>query len=218
MDLQRELTELRRAILTMAGAVEQRVEQAIDALLEGDAALARRVREGDREIDAMDVEIESACLRILALCQPVAADLRFVLSVMRINTDLERVGDEAKSIAKRVLDLGEAPTFEMPPMLREMADAARRMLNDALTALAEEDAQLGRRIRRADEQVDDLQKEVFAWAQDQIPRNVEGTRAAIDILSIARRLERIADLSTNVAEDVIFLTEGSLVRHARGPA
>ncbi|MHC4493447.1 MAG: phosphate signaling complex protein PhoU [Planctomycetota bacterium] len=215
MELQRELTDLRRAILTMAGVVEERVQQVSQGLIDSRFDLAERVRHGDREIDEMDVDIEAECLRILALLHPVATDLRFVLAVMRINTDLERVGDEAKSIAKRVLDLKVATPIEMPDALYKMATAAGRMLSDALTALAQEDADLGRRVKRADQQVDDLQKEIFAWIQEEIPQHVESTRAALDVLSIARRLERIGDLATNIAEDVIFLTEGALVRHER---
>jgi phosphate transport system protein len=209
------LTDLRRAILTMGSAVEQRVGDAIEALFRNRVDLAERVRHGDREIDAMDVDIEAECLRILALAQPVAADLRFVLAVLRMNTDFERIGDEAKSIARRVLDLAEADAIEYPPILHEMAEASRNMLGDALTALTDGNADLGRQVRQADETVDELQKKVIVWVQEEIPRRVEATRAAIDILSIARRLERIADLATNVAEDVIFLIEGAQVRHAR---
>ena len=215
IELRRELTELRRAILTMGSAVEERVKQANQGLLDGRRDLAEHVRNGDHEIDAMDVDIEAACLRILALSHPVAADLRFVLSVLRINNDLERIGDEAKSIAKRVLDLDENRPIKYPDGLYTMAEASMRMLSDALTALAEEDVELCRRIKRNDQQVDDLQKEIFAWVQKEIPRHVEATPAAIDILSIARRFERIADLATNIAEDVMFLAEGSLVRHVR---
>jgi phosphate transport system protein len=215
IDLHQELTELRRAILSMGSIVEQRVEQVVDAIFASNTELAQRVREGDRTIDEMDVDIERRCLRILALSHPVAVDLRFVLAVTRINNDLERIGDEAKSIAKRVLDLGDTTPVEFPDALRQMADASRRMLGEALTALADEDPNLCRRIRHEDEQVDALQKEIFTWIQQEIPRHVEATRAAIDVLSIARRLERIGDLSTNIAEDVIFLSEGSLVRHVR---
>jgi phosphate transport system protein len=215
IDLHKELTDLRRSILTMGSLVEQRVEQAIDALFRADAEGARSVRQGDREIDEMEVDIEAGCLRVLALSQPVAADLRLVLAVLRINNELERAGDEAESIAKRVLDLGQATPVELPETLRRMAEASQRMLRDAITALADGDAALARRVREADQQVDDHQKEIFAWVQEEIPRHVDGTRGAIDLLSVARRLERIADLATNIAEDVIFLVEGAQVRHAR---
>lgn len=213
IDLSRGLIDLRRSILTMGSAVEQRVQRSVQALLEGRPDVAHAVREGDQEIDEMDVDIEAECLRVLALTQPVAADLRLVMVVLRVNNELERIGDEAKSIAKRVLDLGAAPPVELPAVLRRMAPAAVRMLGDALTALAESDAGLCRDVIAADEQVDELQKAVFEWVQDEIPRHVEATRAAIDILSVARRLERIGDLSTNIAENVIFLVEGSPVRH-----
>jgi phosphate transport system protein len=215
IDLQHELTELRRAILTMGSLVEQRVEQAIDALLRGEVQEARFVRQGDGDIDEMDVDIEAECLRVLALSQPVAADLRFVLTVLRVNGELERIGDQAKSIAKRVIDLSETAPMDVPVILREMAAATRSMLSDALTAFAEEDAELSRQVLAADEQVDAYQKQIFAWVQEEIPRHVDETRAVIDLLSVARRLERIADLATNIAENVIFLVKGSQVRHAK---
>ncbi|MHC4082605.1 MAG: phosphate signaling complex protein PhoU [Planctomycetota bacterium] len=215
IDLHKELTELRRTILTMGSLVEQRVEQAIDALLRGELDEARSVRLGDRDIDEMDVDIEAECLRVLALSQPVAADLRFVLAALRINGELERIGDQAKSIAKRVIDLGQAGPVEVPVTLREMAAASRKMLSDALTALSEEDPRLCRQVLAADDQVDAYQKQIFAWVQEEIPRHVDGTRAVIDLLSVAQRLERIADLATNIAENVIFLVEGSQVRHAK---
>jgi phosphate transport system protein len=215
IDLHKELTELRRSILTMGSVVEQRVGQVTDALFRGDLEQARSVRGGDREIDEMDVDIEAECLRVLALSQPVAADLRFVLAVMRINGELERIGDQAKSIAKRVIDLSETNPLEVPLTLRKMAQASRGMLGDALTALAEENAALSRQVLASDEQVDTYQKEIFAWIQEEIPRHVDATRAAIDLLSVARRLERIADLATNIAENVIFFVEGAQVRHAQ---
>jgi phosphate transport system protein len=215
IDLRRELTELRRAILGMGSVVEQRVDRVLDALDRGDVELARTVRTSDREIDEMENDIESECLRVLALCQPVAADLRLVMTVLRINGTLERIGDNAKSIAKRIIDLGPANPHAPPRTLAVMAEAARGMLADALTGLAEHDAALCRRVRGADEQVDAHQKEIFTWIQEEIPRRVDATRAAINYLSIARRLERIADLATNIAEDVIFLVEGALVRHLR---
>jgi phosphate transport system protein len=212
-DLQDELTDLRRAILSMGASVEQRVNRAIDSLLSSDLELAREVGGGDEEIDAMDVDIEAECLRILALSQPVAGDLRFVLAVMRINSDLERIADMAEGISKRVIDLQSQTPIAVPSAVVEMAGSARRMLAEALSAFADEDVALCLRIRRSDRQVDDLQREVFAWIQDEIPRHVEATRAAIDILSIARKLERIADQATNIAEDVYFIVKGAVIRH-----
>jgi len=214
IELQKELLALRRQVLTMGASVESRVADAIDALIKGDLNEARHVRTGDDEIDAMDIDIEKECLRILALTQPVAGDLRFIFAVIRINSDLERIADSAKSIAKRVIALLEdGNSIEIPAALSQMARSAHNMLSDALAALSNQDAGLCNHIRRADQQVDDLLKEMFAWAQSEIPQNVAITSAAIDLLSIARKLERIADMATNIAEDVIFIVEGEIVRH-----
>lgn len=213
IDLPAELTDLRRAILTMGASVEQRVFKAIDGLLDHDLRAAETVRSGDNEIDEMEVDIESECLRVLALSQPVASDLRFVLAVMRINTDLERVGDLAKSISKRVIALERSGGVEFPPSLAEMAYSARKMFSDVLAALADQDAEACRKVRRSDERVNDLQREVFVWAQEEMRRNVEHLESVLDVLSVARKLERIADMATNIAEDVIFLVEGTIVRH-----
>jgi phosphate transport system protein len=215
IELPGELTNLRRNILKMGAAVEQRVEQSVEALLTGDVELAGHVRGGDDEIDQMEIDNEEECLHILALAQPVAGDLRFVLAVLRINNELERIADLAKSVAKRSIDLVELGISELPPALVNMAYETRRMFSDALAALAESEASLAQRVRSADDRVDDLQKEVFRWAQTEIPRHVEITSAALDMLSIARKLERIADLSTGIAEDVIFLTQGTVVRHEK---
>ncbi len=214
VDLPTELTNLRRRILTMAASVNERVNQALDGLLHGDFDAARIVVRSDDEIDQMEVDIEQRCLKVLALQHPVAGDLRFVLSVMRINTDLERIADMARSIAKRALNLKDASTTPIPPAIGTMSEYARQMLAESLASLADEDPALARKVRRADNRVDDLQKEMFAWVQEQIPQQVENTRALLDILSVARKLERIADVATNIAEDVIFLAEGEVVRHA----
>jgi len=216
INLVTELVEVRRAILSMAASVEHQVDQAIVALTAKDVALARKVQAGDDEINYQEIDIENECLRILALTHPVAGDLRFVMAVLRINGNLERIGDKAKAIAKRVIDLADCIPLQLPPALDEMALQTRRMLGDALTSLANEDAALARQVRQADDPVDNLLREVFTWGHREIPRQVEATQAVIDVLSISRALERVADLSTNIAEDVIFLVEGAIVRHRQG--
>lgn len=216
IDLINELTHVRRLILSMAASVEQQVDRALKALVNKDIALARQVRADDLEINTQELEIENECLRIFALSHPVAGDLRFVMAVLRINSNLERIGDKAKTISKRIIDLTDYTPIELPPALIDMARSARKMLSDALTALADEDADLCRHVRRSDDQVDALQKEIFGWAHAEIPANVQSTHAVIDVLSISRALERIADLSADIAEDVIFLVEGAIVRHGRG--
>jgi len=215
INLATELTDLRRSILAMGAAVEQRLNQAIRALFDFDVDAGEFVRTHDDEIDRMEIEIEQECLKVLALSQPVASDLRFVLAVMRINSTLERIADMARGIAKRALHLDKLNPPPFPDALRRMAEETRGMFSNALASIADEDAVLARRVREHDERVDDLQKEVFLWVQHEIPRHVEQTHAAIDILSAARKLERIADLCTNIAEDVIFLTEGAVVRHGK---
>jgi len=217
VDLHNELLTLRRHLLSMGASVEARVAEAVRALFTRDFDLARGIRMADDEIDAMDLDIEKEALRLLALTQPVAMDLRFILAAMRINTDLERVADLAKSIAKRELASGDHPSAPMPDALREMAERSQRMLSDVLSAMSNNDAAMCETIRKADDQVDDLLKEIFRWAQQEIPDNVDAAPAVINILSIARKLERIADMATNIAEDVIFMTKGDVVRHGRGP-
>ncbi len=213
MDLEKALTGLRRDILAMGAVVEQRVQRAVHALLHHDMEEARLVRTSDREIDEMELQIEEECLRVLALLHPVAGDLRFVLAVMRINANLERIGDMAKGIAKRVIDLEQLRHVEFPDALRIMTESTCRMLSEALVALSDRSTVIAYRVRNDDQRIDDLLKEIFMWAQREIPHHVENTEATIDTLSVARKLERIADVATNIAEDVIFFTEGSLVRH-----
>lgn len=215
IDLHKELLNLRRETLNLGAIVEERVRSVAEAIETGDVELARTVKRGDKEIDELEVQIESECLRVLALGGPVASDLRFVLGVMRINSQLERVGDLARSISKRVINVNVLPTIELPRALVDLGHAARGMLSDALAAMSNEDAALCREVRAADERVDDLRREVFYWARDEMPKRAEASQAIIDILSMAQKLERIGDLANNIAGDVIFLVEGEIVRHTK---
>jgi phosphate transport system protein len=214
IDLQTEMLTLRRNLLAMGAATEQRLSLATFALVEGDVDAARAVKSGDAEIDAMEVDLETQCMRILALGSPVAHDLRFVLSVIRISADFERIADLSRGIAKKVLRWGNGngPT-EVPGALADMASSASAMLGDVLAALSDEDVERCREVRRADRRVDDLNKEVVATSRQLIHDDVSRTAEAIDMMQIAQRLERIADIATNIAEDVIFLAEGRVVRH-----
>ena len=214
IDLQTEMLTLRRNLLAMGAATEQRLSLATSALVEGNVDAARTVKGGDAEIDAMEVDLETQCMRILALGSPVAHDLRFVLSVIRISADFERIADLSRGIAKKVLRWGNGngPT-EVPGALADMASSASAMLGDVLAALSDEDVERCREVRRADRRVDDLNKEVVATSRQLIHDDVSRTAEAIDMMQIAQRLERIADIATNIAEDVIFLAEGRVVRH-----
>ncbi|MFO0894897.1 MAG: phosphate signaling complex protein PhoU [Phycisphaerales bacterium] len=213
VDLHSELVELRRNLLSMGAMVEQRVTRVIEAMIDNDLTLAESVRASDQEVDAMEVELENACMRLLALAQPVAGDLRLILAVIRISGELERIADLARGVAKKLIKLAAVEHVELPAAMTELAFATRTMLSDALAALANQDAALCRQVRRADKRADDLYKEVLLWGRDQIPRQVTATGAAIDALTIAQRFERMADITTNIAEDVIFIVEGRVVRH-----
>jgi phosphate transport system protein len=214
IDLKSEIVNLRHSLLAMGAATEHRVNLAVDAVVDMNVDAAERVKAGDSEIDLMEVDLENQCMRVLALGSPVAHDLRFVLAVVRISSDFERIADLSRGIAKKVLRWHVAPApVDVPASLADMAFATRVMMHEVLEALATEDAEACRNIRRADQRVDDLNKEVVAHARDTIRRDTELTASALDFMQVAQRLERIADIATNIAEDVIFLSEGRVVRH-----
>ena len=213
VNLQSDIIEIRRALLGMGALVEQRVNAVVDALIQRDLTAAEEVRVGDDEIDAMEVVIEAQCMRLLALAHPVATDLRFVLAVIRISGELERIGDLARGIAKRIVKLEQGQAIELPPVLTDLAFGARTMLSDVLSGLTDEDPHLCRQVRRSDQRIDEMHKSVLAWAREEMPRSHPSASAAIEVLSIGQRFERIADLAAHVADDVIFLIEGRVVRH-----
>lgn len=213
VDLRNELVELRRNLLAMGALVEQRVTKVIEAMIDNDVTSAESVRNGDKEVDSMELELEAMCMRLLALAQPVAGDLRFILSVIRISGELERIADLARGIAKKLIKVSAVTDLSMPASMTDLAFASRTMLSDVLSALANQDAALCRQVRRADRRVDDLYKEILAWGRQEIPNHLNATGAAIDVLTIAQRFERMADMTTAIAEDVIFLVEGRVVRH-----
>ena len=213
VDLPTELLSLRRELLVLGALVEQQVAQTVEAMFTSNAELAQEVKERDVEVDAIDLRIEEDCMRLLALGSPVASDLRQLLATLRISGELERIADLAKGISKRIIKLSKLDAIKLPDAMISMAEATKSMVSDALAALANEDVELCRGVRRADNLVDALNKEILAWSRDEIPRNIENTRAAIHVLTMAQRLERLADITTSIAEDVIFLVEGRIVRH-----
>jgi len=211
--LQTRIIDLRRNLLALGALVEQRVANAIEVIRDGDVDLARKVRSGDAEIDQMQLDLENECMRLLALGSPVASDLRMILTAMRVSNELERIADMCKGISKRVIRLVEAGTYRYPPALVQMAEAALNMLREVLVAFSNEDIKRCLEVRRADEYVDNLNREVVAWAREWIAEDVEKSGAAIELLSIGQRVERLADIVTSIAEDTVFLVEGRLVRH-----
>lgn len=213
VNLQARIVDLRRNLLAMGAEVESRVASIVEAMRNADLDLARKVRTGDDEIDRMQLEIENECMRLLALGQPVASDLRTIVTVLRMSGEFERIADLAKGIAKRILKLAQGDVVRVPESLLDMAAATRTMVSSSLTLVANPDLESCLQLRRDDKRIDQLNKEVLVWSRDEIHRNVDHTQSAIDILAIAQRLERMADISTNVAEDLIFLMEGRIVRH-----
>ncbi len=213
VDLQQQLLELRREILAMGALVEHRLGVAVQSLIHHDEAAATAVVRGDDDIDAYDTRIEAHAVRLLALAHPVAGDLRAILASIRICTEFERIGDLVKGIGKRSRKLShtDAP---LPALVVELGMASRTMLSDVIAAYADSDPVLCRRLRNADDRVDDLQKAVLLDLREHFRGTEEQLDAAIHWMAIAQRFERIADTAVAVAEDVIFLVEGEVVRHA----
>lgn len=213
VDLRTELVEIRRELLAMGALVEERVGLVFAAMEKGDVEAAARIRDGDTDVDRLEVRMEEHCMRLLALAQPVAGDLRFILTVLRVNGELERIADLAKGIAKRVIRLGKQWHVSVPEIVVEMGRESRAMLSEVLTALSTQDAAKCRGLTPREDRVDTLQKQVVGWVREEVARSPEHAPAVIDVLTLAQRVERMADIITNIAEDVVFLVEGRVVRH-----
>jgi len=214
--LKREVENLKKKILSLSEIVEDRVKCALKAVDDHDEALARTVINRDSEIDNFEVEIEEDCLKLLALYQPVAIDLRYIIAILKINNDLERIGDLAVNIAeKATIIAGKKKKYE-PPEFARMAEKTYGMLRRSLKALINIDAKLAREVINDDDFVDSINRRIYDWAKQQIKENPEDITALINQLSISRHLERIADQTTNIAEDVIYMIEGEIVRHREG--
>ncbi len=208
-----ELSQVKIRLLTMSGEAEAALGLAVEALLERDQAKARRVIHGDRVIDAMEIEIEEHCINLLALQQPMARDLRMLTSALKIANDLERVGDHAVNIAQSADRLSQSRPIAPEPELVEMARLAREMLSDALEAFIRGDADAGREICRRDDKVDALHRSVFRILLTHMMEDPHMIGAGMELFLVSRNLERVADLATNIAEDVVFLVEGVSIKH-----
>jgi phosphate transport system protein len=208
------LADLRESLLRMGSRAEAILDKAVQAVLDRDGELARQVEGDDLEIDRLDVAIDGAVLRALALQAPVAADLRKVVAVKMIATDLERVGDLARNIAKSALRLSLHPEVPVPLVLARLARSAQRMLHGALDAYANDDAEAARGVMAQEEDVDRQQDEVVRSALQEISGHPELASQGVDLIFVAKNLERVGDHSTNVAEDVILVTEARNVKHA----
>ena len=209
----RQIDSLKERILRVGTLVEEAISKSITALINRDAALAQRVIASDEEIDRMEVEVEEECLKILALYQPVAADLRFVVAVLKINNDLERMGDLARNIAKRVAQLAVGRPSALPPEIRTMAMQAQEMVRQCLEAVVNGDQSLARQIREEDDVVDEARLQIRHRVLRGIKDDPEDVENLLRINSVSKHIERIADMATNIAEDVIYMVEGEIVRH-----
>jgi phosphate transport system protein len=211
--LERDLESLEREILAQSSRVEMMISKACQALIERRADMAQEVAATEVEINIREVKIEEECLKILALHQPVAVDLRRTATVLKINTELERIADLAVNIAERTLALTEYPDFEVPPRLERMFVRASDMVHDALDAFVDLDVEAAREICRRDDEVDDFNRQVIEEMLDTMRSRSDLVEAALHFFSVTRHVERIADCATNIAEDVIYLVEGEIARH-----
>ena len=208
-----QLSELKAKLLTMSAEAQDALGKALDALLRRDAELAGQVIAGDRTIDALELEIEELVIDLFATQQPMARDLRLLMSAMKIANDLERVGDHAVNIAQSTERLSAARLVPPEPELLEMARQARAMLSGALDAFVRGDSKLGREICRRDGSVDALHHSVFRILLTHMMEDPHVIGAAMELFLVSRNLERVADLATNIAEDVVFLVEGKTIKH-----
>ena len=211
--LQAELDNLKKELLHIASMVESATEKALVALLERRAELAQEVIDEDDYIDDKEVRIEEECLKILALYQPVANDLRFVITALKVNNDMERVGDLAVNIAERALYLSTREMLTVTLDLPEMTSDVMTMLRGSLDALTRKDTELARRIIAMDDKVDEANRRIFKELKRMMRKSPDTIKRALHLLSTSRHLERIADLATNVCEDVVYMVEGEVIRH-----
>ncbi|HEY0017817.1 MAG TPA: phosphate signaling complex protein PhoU [Longimicrobium sp.] len=211
-----ELARLKTQLLTMSGLAEELVDQAMQALRARDADLARTVIQRDNDLDAMEVAVDDMCIHLLALQQPMARDLRLITMAMKISNDLERVGDHAVNIAEAVGHLAEQPIHLEFAEIDEMGRLATEMLSDALDTFVRADPEGAREVCRRDDRVDGLHNSLFRILLTHMMEDPRRIGASMSLFLVSRNLERIADLATNIAEDVVFLVEGRNIKHGAG--
>ncbi|MEW6742601.1 MAG: phosphate signaling complex protein PhoU [Planctomycetota bacterium] len=215
MHLHRDLERLKKSLLSMGAMVEEATDKAISSLVDRRVELAQEVINGDDAIDRKEIQVEDECLKMLALHQPVAADLRFIVVVMKVNNDLERMGDLAANIAERVMFLAKHEPIGVPLDFEIMAHTVRAMVAQALDSLVNRNPEAARQVLKLDDEVDTTHRKMYAILQDRMREDPAVIERAVQTLSASRHLERIADLATNIAEDVVFMVEGNVIRHAR---
>ena len=208
-----ELEALKQTLLAMGGLVEDQIRHVMQALVDRDDALASEVIERDRQVNAYDIEVDAQCVELLALHQPAAGDLRFITTAMKIVTDLERIGDQAVNIGQRVIELNREPQLKPYIDLPRMAARAQAMVKESLDAFVARDTALARQVRAEDDEVDALKEQIFRELLTFMMEDPRSIPRAIRLILISRCMERVADHATNIAEMVIYLVEGKMVRH-----
>jgi phosphate transport system protein len=210
---QKELEELKESLLKMATLVQETIRDAIQALVERDSELAQKTFKGEDRINHLEIEIEDMCLKLLALRQPMATDLRFITSAMKIITDLERMGDQAVNIAERVISLNLEPQLKPYIDIPRMAEITQSMVKDVLDAFVNRDPKLARSVCERDDLVDGLNDQVFRELLTYMISDPRTITRAVHLMIVCRCLERIADHATNIAEDVIFMVDALVIKH-----
>jgi phosphate transport system protein len=215
---QKEIEKIKKRILHLTAMVEESLSDAVKSFTDRDVRLAEKVIDGDTKIDQMEVEVEEECLKILALHQPVAIDLRFLIAVLKINNDLERIGDLAVNIAQRTQALAQSSMKAVPFDLSSMLHVTLGMVKKSADALVDLDTNAAYEVCQSDDEVDEYHRSAYTAVQQEIQKNPAAAEYFICLLSISRNLERIADHATNIAEDVIYMVDGQIIRHKGGPA
>ena len=212
-ELNRELKDLQMSLLEMATLVEEALKNAMEALVDRKTEPALSVIDGDGEVDNLEILIDEECLRLLALRQPMAVDLRFITSIMKINADLERAGDLAVNISERAIELNERPPLPFRVELEALGDVALAMLQDAINSFINKDTRLAREVCKRDDEADVMATEIVHTLLDQMVKDAPAIRRAVSLIIIDRALERVADLATNICEATIMYVEGKTIKH-----
>jgi phosphate transport system protein len=209
-----QLAHLKQRLLDMSDLATSLLDLSVDALLSRDANMAEGVISADRDLDALELEVEDQAIGLLALQQPMARDLRFIIAAIKVSNDLERVGDHAVNIAQSAIRLANMSTVITPdPEIADMSGRARQMLRNALTAFVRADGALGREVCRADDEVDAMHNSVFRILVTHMMEDARTITPSLELLLVSRNLERVADLATNIGEDAVFLAEGKQIKH-----
>jgi phosphate transport system protein len=211
--LQREIEKLKKQLLSLCAVVEDQVQRAIEAFLERDQDLAAEVERRDTDVDQREVEVEEECLKMFALYQPVAADLRLIVAVLKINNDLEQIGDLAVNIARKAAAEAVEPPLDIPLDIAGMWKKVQAMLRDSLDAMVNANTQLAEAVHARDDEVDRMKREMRIRIENAACRQPELMSRLLRFMAVGRNLERIADYSVNIADDVIYMVNGTIVRH-----